>query len=194
MKKRTFYHKITVKGEGLVIYVSQPSNNIRLTTYPYSSQAMSVVRRTYFVLRSNRYTLYESRYTSSLEKSIEIIKVWAIPVSLATTPGIVVYFLFHRVLRCFSSHGSRLMSYEFRQGWLDITLAGFPHSDIRGSKLVRQLPAAYRSLLRPSSVYCVKASFVCAWVTFYDMYLSRVYFRKVKDVYLVVKKLESEEV
>lgn len=31
------------------------------------------------------------------------------------------------------------------------TGAGFPHSDIHGSKLGRQLPVAYRSLPRPSS-------------------------------------------
>ena len=43
-----------------------------------------------------------------------------------------------------------------------MTCMRFPHSDIHGSKLVRQLPAAYRSHLRPSSVFCVKASFVCA--------------------------------
>jgi len=43
----------------------------------------------------------------------------------------------------------------------------FPHSEIFGSKLVRQLPEAYRNLLRPSSVSYVKASLVCAYVTFY---------------------------
>ena len=48
-----------------------------------------------------------------------------------------------------------------------MTLIRFPHSDILGSKLAWQLPEAYRSLLRPSSVTCVKASFMCAWVTFY---------------------------
>ena len=89
-------------------------------------------------------------------------KVWALPVSLATTPGIVVYFLFLAVLRCFSSRAYRYITYEFSYAPLDITLAGFPHSDIYGSKLVRQLPAAYRSQLRPSSVSYVKASFVCA--------------------------------
>ena len=30
-------------------------------------------------------------------------RVWALPRSLATTYGIIVYFLFLRVLRCFSS-------------------------------------------------------------------------------------------
>ncbi len=38
---------------------------------------------------------------------MEVNKVWALPVSLATTPGIVVYFLFLGVLRCFSSPGYR---------------------------------------------------------------------------------------
>jgi hypothetical protein len=32
-------------------------------------------------------------------------QVWAIPVSLATTQGIIIYFLFLPVLRCFSSRG-----------------------------------------------------------------------------------------
>ena len=31
--------------------------------------------------------------------------VWALPISLATTQGIIIYFLFLRVLRCFSSPG-----------------------------------------------------------------------------------------
>ena len=33
-----------------------------------------------------------------------------------------------------------------------MTGAGFPHSDIHGSKLSRQLPVAFRSQTRPSSV------------------------------------------
>lgn len=41
---------------------------------------------------------------------MEMVKVWAIPVSLATTPGIVVYFLFLGVLRCFSSPGYRYLA------------------------------------------------------------------------------------
>ena len=39
--------------------------------------------------------------------------------------------------------------------------AGFPHSEIRGSKLVCQLPAAYRRLQRPSSPVIAKASTTC---------------------------------
>src|SRR6201746_2634490 len=35
----------------------------------------------------------------------KVIKVWALPRSLATTYGIIGYFLFLGVLRCFSSPG-----------------------------------------------------------------------------------------
>ena len=44
----------------------------------------------------------------------------------------------------------------------DLT-AGFPHSEICGSKLVCQLPAAYRRLLRPSSPVIAKASTMCTY-------------------------------
>ena len=40
----------------------------------------------------------------------ETSTVWALPRSLATTGGIICYFLFLRVLRCFSSPGSPLPS------------------------------------------------------------------------------------
>jgi hypothetical protein len=40
---------------------------------------------------------------------------------------------------------------------------GFPHSEICGSKLVCQLPAAYRKLLRPSSPVIAKASTMCTY-------------------------------
>src|SRR5690606_26514133 len=40
---------------------------------------------------------------------------------------------------------------------------GFPHSDICGSKLVCQLPAAFRRLPRPSSPVIAKASTICTY-------------------------------
>ena len=46
---------------------------------------------------------------------MEVYKVWALPVSLATTSGIVVYFLFLGVLRCFSSPGYRYNDYFIHQ-------------------------------------------------------------------------------
>ena len=69
-------------------------------------------------------------------------------------------FLFLGVLRCFNSPGSLHWSYVFRPGSHPITGAGFPHSDIHGSKPGRRLPVAYRSHPRPSSVVDAKASTV----------------------------------
>jgi hypothetical protein len=40
---------------------------------------------------------------------------------------------------------------------------GFPHSEISGSKLVCQLPEAYRRLSRPSSPVIAKASTTCSY-------------------------------
>ena len=73
--------------------------------------------------------------------------VWALPRSLATTGGIISYFLFLEVLRCFSS--LRSPPYIHRDsrpsdGWV----VPFGNPRITGYLL---LPAAYRSLSRPSS-------------------------------------------
>ncbi len=82
------------------------------------------------------------------------------PRSLAATNGISVDF--------------------FSSGYLDVSVprvrltylwiqyvipqrGGFPHSEIPGSKLVYQLPEAYRRLPRPSSPVAAKASTMCAY-------------------------------
>ena len=59
--------------------------------------------------------------------------VWPLSLSLAATQEIIIYFLFLRVLRCFSSPGALLADYGFICGCPGITLDGFPHSDIFGS-------------------------------------------------------------
>ena len=69
------------------------------------------------------------------------------------------FFLFLRVLRCFSSPGSPPTPMNSVQDD-QLALDGFPHSEILGSKLVWQLAEAYRSLLRPSSPPGAKASTV----------------------------------
>src|SRR5882672_8949992 len=53
--------------------------------------------------------------------------------SLAATWAISVDFFSLEVLRCFSSPGSRALTYGFSQGRADITPPRFPHSDILGS-------------------------------------------------------------
>ena len=62
-----------------------------------------------------------------------------------------VFFLFLRVLRCFSSPRSLSLPYVFRQEYRSITTGGFPHSDTPGSKLAYSSPrhfAVGRVLLR----------------------------------------------
>src|SRR5215831_13002814 len=51
------------------------------------------------------------------------------------------------------------MTYVFSHGYS--IRSGFPHSDIFGSKLVCQLPEAFRRLPRPSSPVIAKASTTC---------------------------------
>ena len=77
-------------------------------------------------------------------------KVWALPVSLATTPRIVIYFLFLALLRCFSSGGS-LSTILCIQIEMHATLlaAGFP---IRKSP-DHSLLTATRSLSQSSTSF-----------------------------------------
>ncbi len=56
----------------------------------------------------------------------------------------------------FASH-----AYVFSMRYL--SLGGFPHSEISGSKLICQLPEAYRRLSRPSSPVIAKASTTCTY-------------------------------
>ncbi len=73
--------------------------------------------------------------------------VWASPASLATTTGITTCFLLLQVLRCFSSLRSPL---DLRQDPWSSTrgVAPFGYQRINAYLL---LPAAFRSLSRPSS-------------------------------------------
>ena len=79
------------------------------------------------------------------------IPVWALPFSLAATHRITCCFLFLRLLRCFSSPGHLLYGYLFTIRYIHITVCGFPHSDICGSRVIctsPQLIAACHVLLR----------------------------------------------
>ena len=87
--------------------------------------------------------------------SVATHTVWALPRSLATTGGIIIYFLFLGVLRCFCS--PRLPLYisctDNRPSACWVVPFGNP--GIKGYLL---LPQAYRSLSRPSSPPRAKAS------------------------------------
>ena len=72
--------------------------------------------------------------------------VWALPRSLATTWGIIFYFLFLRVLRCFSS--PRSLTTLWCDCPSDSQVVPFGNSRIKG---YLPLLVTYRSLSRPSS-------------------------------------------
>ena len=74
-------------------------------------------------------------------------EVWALPRSLATTGGIIVYFLFLQVLRCFSSLRSPHYICNDNSP-SDYWVVPFGNPRVKGHL---HLTAAYRSLSRPSS-------------------------------------------
>ena len=71
---------------------------------------------------------------------------------LMSVPRATEMFQFTR----FASH-----TYVFSMRYL--LRGGFPHSEISGSKLICQLPEAYRRLSRPSSPIIAKASTTCSY-------------------------------
>ena len=83
--------------------------------------------------------------------------VWALPRSLAATYGIDCFFLFLRLLRCFSSPGSPpyVMDWRMDTWGMLMWVSPFRHLRIKGYLL---LPVAFRSLSRLSSALSAKAS------------------------------------
>ncbi len=73
-----------------------------------------------------------------------------------------VFFLFLRVLRCFSSPGSLpyVMDWRMDDRGLLCRVSPFGYLRIKGYLL---LPAAFRSLSRPSSALSAKASALCSF-------------------------------
>ena len=81
------------------------------------------------------------------QRCVATTLVWALPRSLATTRGIIVYFLFLQVLRCFSS----LRSPPTIGRIPALQAGGLSHSEIRGSRDICSYPrliAAYHVLHR----------------------------------------------
>ena len=78
--------------------------------------------------------------------------VWALPLSLAATRGVTNCFPFLRLLRCFSSSGWPPIKVDRPPAG---RVSPFGHPRIKGRS---RLPAAFRSLPRPSSPPGAKAS------------------------------------
>src|SRR5690554_3587451 len=84
-------------------------------------------------------------------------RVWATPLSLATTRGIVS---FPPGTEMFQFPGFPSDGYVFTAGCVGMPPRGFPHSDISGSCGCTPLTRAFRSVPRPSSAFGAKASTV----------------------------------
>ena len=82
---------------------------------------------------------------------MKVIKVWALPRSLATTNGIIGYFLFLRVLRCFSSP-------TYRSPILCVQIGAIRHNSYEVSPFGHLRIKAY--LAAPRSFSQLIASFV----------------------------------
>ena len=83
--------------------------------------------------------------------------VWALPISLAATLGIDVSFSSSPYLDV-SVQEVPLPALWIYAGMTGVHPAGFPHSEISGSKDICSSPEAYRSLSRLSSALSARAS------------------------------------
>ena len=86
-----------IRAEFLVFRVTQDTTKSIGASHTGLSPAMVVLSRTFCSLLKYYNVVLQPHYC------IATIVVWALPRSLATTEGIIIYFLFLEVLRCFSS-------------------------------------------------------------------------------------------
>ena len=129
--------------------ISLPSSGC-FSPFPHGTRALSVSREYLALPDGPGGFAQDSSCPALLRIPLGLVCVHVrdcLPRSLATTGGIISYFLFLEVLRCFSS--LRSPPYIHRDsrpsdGWV----VPFGNPRIKGYLL---LPAAYRSLSRPSS-------------------------------------------
>ena len=130
-----------IRAEFLVIRVTQDTTRPHLASGTGFSPSKIELSRTF----SSQFEYHNAVLLPPL--CIATQKVWAPPRSLATTKGIIVYFLLLQVLRCFSSLRSPLYlsTDNYPSGnWV----VPFGNPRVKG---YLHLTAAYRSLSRPSS-------------------------------------------
>ena len=137
-----------IRAEFLVLRVTQDTTKSRLASVTGLSPSADQLSRRF----SSRFKYHNVVLLPRI--CIATPSVWALPRSLATTGGIIVYFLFLQVLRCFSCLRSPL--HFGADNWPSASwVVPFGNPRINGHL---HLPAAYRSLSRPSSPPRAKAS------------------------------------
>ena len=137
-----------IRAEFLVLRVTQDTTKPHSASITGLSPSVVELSRSFFSLSAYYGVVLQPRICVATHA------VWALPRSLATTGGIIIYFLFLQVLRCFSS--LRLppclgMDNYPSGSWV----VPFGNPGIKGHL---HLPQAYRSLSRPSSPPRAKAS------------------------------------
>ena len=137
-----------IRAEFLVLRVTQDATRPHLYSYTGLSPSLMQLSRCFHSAFGYHDVVLQPPLCIATQE------VWALPRSLATTGGIIVYFLFLQVLRCFSS--LRLPLYLNTDDWPSARrVVPFGNPGIKGYLL---LPQAYRSLSRPSSPPRAKAS------------------------------------
>ena len=137
-----------IRAEFLVLRVTQDAAKPRFASFTGLSPSMVELSRTFYSRAEYYIAVLQPRIC------IATHAVWALPRSLATTGGIIVYFLFLGVLRCFSS--PRSPHYHCNDSYPSGNwVVPFGNPGIKGHL---HLPQAYRSLSRPSSPPRAKAS------------------------------------
>ena len=137
-----------IRAEFLVLRVTQDATRSRLCSRTGLSPSLAGLSRPFCSTFGYHNVVLQPR------RCVATPPVWALPRSLATTGGIIVYFLFLQVLRCFSSLRSPpyLSMDNYPSGnWV------VPFGNLRVKGHLR-LTGAYRSLSRPSSPPRAKAS------------------------------------
>ena len=86
-----------IRAELLVFRVTQDTAILNLVSNTGLSPSVVLLSRRFFSLDPYNVAVLLPR------SCVATVTVWALPRSLATTGGIIVYFLFLQVLRCFSS-------------------------------------------------------------------------------------------
>ena len=137
-----------IRAEFLVLRVTQDTTRPRLDSYTELSSSMVRLSRRFYSRSRCHGVVLQPR------ACVATNPVWALPRSLATTGGIIIYFLFLGVLRCFSSPRSPHCQCSDNSP-SDCWVVPFGNPGIKGHL---HLPRAYRSLSRPSSPPRAKAS------------------------------------
>ena len=132
----------------------------RVSWYSGSRHAIASFAYGAFTLSGQSFQDCSARFDGSFLRSEPRntrIPVWAHSISLAATLEIDIFFLFLRLLRCFSSPGSLRIPMDSVYGDGGVLRRVSPFRDLR-VKGYLLLTAAYRSLSRLSSALSAKAS------------------------------------